>query len=152
MALILERPQTPEMVGISPEAAARLREAGGKLELPPARAYIRLGRVEFPLQRHLILYWEIWQSREAARQTPRQVQPQMQPWLISPTPNVIRQEECDAKGKVIAPALYTPTFDEMMALPAVAAAATVGDCLNAIRTAAYELAKQWPDFAGAVQD
>lgn len=152
MAMTLERPQTPEMLGIPPESAARLLEAGGKLELPPARAYIRLGRIEFPLPRHLLLHWEVWPSKAAAREMPRKVQPQLQTWLVSPEPNVIRKEECDADGKVMAPALYTPTFDEVMALPAAAAAQTVKAALDAIRTAAYVLAAQWPDFLGAEQD
>lgn len=148
MAMILTKPQTPEMIGLSAEQLAAITNAGGSLSLPDASIYIRFGGVQFPRPRHLLILWELWPSQAAA--VARAGQCSRVEWLICPEPNVLAREVVNAAGKVIAPARVLPTFDHVMSL-AETGGDTAEQSLDAIKRVAYQLARTWPDFEGAVE-
>lgn len=148
MALQITKPQPPQLLGISADVVAKISELGGKLDLPDVDIYLRLGAVLFPRPRSMVMLWEVWPSKDAARE--RSANPETYQLQIGPVPTVIRPEIQDSDGNVISPALVMPTYDEFMSTPLDTPAERLSDVFDQAKSLAYKWAKTWPEFAGAI--
>lgn len=150
MAMKMTAPQTPEMVGLTVEQVEKIAASGGVVNLGESSRYIRFGGVRFPQPRHLVLMWEVWPSKEAARSLSGPFG--IQEWPICPEPYILAQEERTADGEVLQSARVLPTYDAFTGLINASTPTTVADSIDQVRKSAYAIAKDWPDFAGAVEE